>query len=86
MYTRYRTQPSFRLPEWLAEDTKLSSYAKQLALTMFSYVSQRTGRLCKSKRELARLSGLSVDKVNRKLRELEKAQNLTVRRQRAKRD
>ena len=89
MYThraQYQTQPSFRLPERLAEDTKLSSYAKQLALVMFSYAGQRTGRLCKSQRELAKLSGLSVDTVNRKLRELEKARYFTVRRKRAKRD
>ncbi len=86
MYTRHRTQPSFRLPERLAEDTKLSSYAKQLALIMFSYAGQRTGRLRKSQRELAKLSGLSLDTVNRKLRELEKARYLTVRRKRAKRD
>ena len=86
MYTRHRTEPSFRLPERLAEDTKLTSYAKQLALIMFSYAGQRTGRFCKSQRELARLSGLSVDTVNRKLRELEKARYLTVRRKRAKRD
>ena len=89
MYIGHRAEPSFRFPQRLAKDTKgkkITPYAKQLALTMFSYASQRTGKVNKTQRELAKLSGMSVDTVNRKLHELEKAGYIAVKRHRAKRD
>lgn len=89
MYTGYRAEPSFRFPQQLAKDTrgkKITTYAKQLALTMFSYASQRTGKVNKTQRELAKLSGMSLDTVSRKLQELEKAGYITVKHHRAKRD
>lgn len=78
MYTRHRPEPSFRLPQRLAEDKKTTDYAKQLALTIFSYANHRTGKVSKSQRELAKLAGMSVDTVNRKLRELEKVGYITA--------
>jgi len=89
MYIGHRAEPSFRFPQQLAKDTrgkKITSYAKQLALTMFSYASQRTGKVNKTQRELAMLSGMSLDTVSRKLKELEKAGYIAVKRHRAKRD
>lgn len=89
MYIGHRAEPSFRFPQQLAKDTrgkKITSYAKQLALTMFSYASQRTGKVNKTQRELAKLSGMTLDTVSRKLKELEKAGYITVKRHRAKRD
>jgi len=89
MYIGHRAEPSFRFPQRLAKDTrgkKITSYAKQLALTMFSYASQRTGKVNKTQRELAKLSGMTLDTVSRKLKELEKAGYITVKRHRAKRD
>lgn len=44
------------------------------------------GKVNKTQRELAKLSGMSVDTVNRKLKELEKAGYIAVKRHRAKRD
>lgn len=58
MYTGHRAEPSFRFPQQLAKDTKgkkISAYAKQPALTRFSYASQRTGKASKTQRELAKL-------------------------------
>lgn len=89
MYIGNRAEPSFRLPQKLAKDVrgkKITSYAKQLALTMFSYASQRTGKVNKTQRELAKLSGMTLDTVSRKLKELEKAGYIAVKRHRAKRD
>jgi DNA-binding MarR family transcriptional regulator len=89
MYIGHRAEPSFRFPQKLAKDTKgkkITSYAKQLALTMFSYASQRTGKVNKTQRELAKLSGIALDTVSRKLQELEKAGYIAVKRHRAKRD
>ena len=89
MYTGHRAEPSFRFPQQLAKDTKgkkISAYAKQPALTRFSYASQRTGKASKTQRELAKLSGMAVDTVSRKLKELEKAGYIAVKRHRAKRD
>lgn len=89
MYTEHRAEPSFRFPQKLAKDVKskkITSYAKQLALTMFSYASQLTGKVNKTQRELAKLSGMSLDTVSRKLKELEKAGYIAVKRHRAKRD
>ncbi|WP_312281285.1 helix-turn-helix domain-containing protein [Oscillibacter sp.] len=89
MYIGHRAEPSFRFPQKLAKDTEgknITAYAKQLALTMFSYASQRTGKVYKTQRELAKLSGLAVDTVSRKLKELEEAGYITVKRHRAKRD
>lgn len=62
-----RAEPSFGFPQRLAKETKgkkITPYAKQLALTMFSYASQRTGKVNKSQRELAKRSGMAVDTVN----------------------
>ncbi|WP_294857356.1 helix-turn-helix domain-containing protein [uncultured Oscillibacter sp.] len=89
MYTRQRPEPSFRFPQKLARDTtgkNVTAYAKQLALTMFSYASQRTGKVHKTQRELAALSGIALDTVSRKLKELEETGYITVKRHRAKRD
>ena len=89
MYIGHRAEPSFRFPQQLAKDTrgkKITSYAKQLALTMFSYASQSTGKVNKTQRELAKLSGMSLDTVSRKLKELEEAGYITVKRHRARRD
>ncbi|WP_312938767.1 helix-turn-helix domain-containing protein [Oscillibacter sp.] len=89
MYIGHRAEPSFRFPQQLAKDTrgkKITSYAKQLALTMFSYASQSTGKVNKTQRELAKLSGIALDTVSRKLKELEKTGYITVKRHRAKRD
>ncbi len=76
--------PAFRLPQLLADDTTLDTYAKQLALTMFSLADQQTGILCKSQRYLAKASGMSTDTVNKHLKNLERAGYIEIKKQKSR--
>lgn len=76
-----RCGPAFRLPEKLVEDTALTPYAKQLALLLFGLAEQRTGEIRVSQRRLAALSRMALATVNRRLRELEDAGYLAVKKQ-----
>lgn len=78
-----RRSPAYRLPEKLVEDTTLSPYAKQLALLLFGLAEQRTGEIRVSQRRLAALSRMALATVSRRLRELEDAGYLVVKKQRA---
>ncbi|MDN0033176.1 helix-turn-helix domain-containing protein [Oscillibacter valericigenes] len=83
MYIGHRREPAYRLPEQLVEDTKLTPYAKQLALILFSLADQSTGEVRNDQRRLAALSGMSLSTVSRRLRELEKAGYITTKKERA---
>ena len=83
MYIGHRGEPAYRLPEQLVEDTKLTPYAKQLALILFSLADQSTGEVCNNQRRLAVLSGMSLSTVSRRLRELEEAGYITAKKERA---
>lgn len=75
---QHKHLPAFRYPESLPTHTGLSLNARKLAIAMFSICERKTGAVCKSQRYLAQVAGLSPDTVNKAIKELVRAEYVTV--------